>query len=93
MKKMYMIQGLNSLYFVWSEMSENDIRTKTKTNETITECCIEYPFSIRYGGQPLYEWTLKTDKRNGLPYIAEWIIDKKQFIIDNNVNAERKYFL
>ena len=92
MNKMYRISGANSLYFVWSDLPMKDIESKTRAGEIAAECDIARPFTIREGGQPLYGWAKRTDRRSGLPYISEWVIDKRDFIIENAVKTERHYF-
>lgn len=92
MEKMYMIRGLNSLYFVWSALPLKAIESKTRAGETAEECDPSAAFSIRYGGQPLYGWAERIDRRSGLPFISEWVIDKKDFIIEHGITTERRYF-
>lgn len=90
--KMYMITGANRLYFIWANLPEKDIRLHIRNDETMEECNAEKAYSIRYGGQPLYELYTGVDRLSGLPYVAEATIDKRQFRIDNNIKSECAYF-
>lgn len=92
MEKMFEIRGTNSLYFVWSALPLKAIQGHARYGETATECNPEAAFSIRYGGQPLYGWAERIDRRSGLPFISEWVIDKKDFIIEHGITTERRYF-
>jgi len=90
--KMYMITGANTLYFLWANLPEKEIKLRIGDGETMEECAPEKAYSIRYGGQPLYELHAGVDRRSGLPYVTEATIDKRQFRIDNNIKSECAYF-
>lgn len=100
MNKMYRISSLNSLYYVWSDMSIDKIRHNAeKLNEKaqkymkewyksgvdVNECLITEPlFEIRYRSQPLYLWHESVDRYN-CAYIQELVINKQKFITEHNI--------
>ena len=90
--KMYIIRGYNSLYFLWTSLPEEEIKLHIGEAKRLEECAPEKAYSIRYGGQPLYELYKGVDRRSGLPYVAEATIDKRQFRIDNNIKSECTWF-
>ncbi len=99
-KKMYRISSMNSLYYVWSDMSIEKInyqakkqneksqrymKDEYKSDVNVSECSITEPlFELRYRSQPLYEWKDTVD-RYGCSYILEMIIDKQRFIEEHNI--------
>lgn len=104
-KKMYCVSGLNCRYYVWSDMPfseiewhakcENEKRNRYmkeeyKSDVTVCECSTEEPFTIRYGGQPIYEWSNATDRYH-CSYVAEYVVHKQNFIIEHGVKSERLY--
>lgn len=99
-EKMYRISSLNSLYYVWSDMTIEKIRHNAeKLNEKaqrcmkeqyksyvdVSECSITEPlFNIRYSSQPLYSWYESVDRYN-CAYIQEICINKQKFITEHNI--------
>ena len=92
MNKMYMIRGLNSLYFVWTALPLKAVNLYIRAGESAEECDPSAAYSIRYGGQPIYEIREAIDRRNGLPYIAESVVDKRQLLPELNIVPERRFF-
>lgn len=91
-KTMYKITGLNSLYFLLAE-NEREARETIKADETAEKCSPNDAYSIRYGGQPLYEVVKGVDRRNGLPYSMQITVDKREYLTNHpEIHAERRYF-
>ena len=101
-KKMYRISGKNFLYYVWSAMPLNEIKSHAedenvklqrymkdeyKSDATVSECSMEEPFTFRYRYQPIYEWKNAIDRYN-LAYVQEMVVHKMDFIIEHGIKAE-----
>lgn len=92
MEKMFAVSGKNSLYFLLAE-NEKDARATIDNDEDIRECSYSLAFTIRYGGQPLYEVVKGVDRRNGLPYSMQVAVDKREYLTNHpEIYAERRYF-
>lgn len=91
MKKMFAIWGNNSLYFLLAE-NEKDARAAIHDDERAEECSQSQAFSIRYGGQPLYEVRKGVDRRSGLDYITQDIVDKREYLAAHpDIYTERRF--
>ena len=77
-KQFYKVTGYNSLYFLYTDLPETDIRLYIKSTETATPCTPDDVVHIRYRGQPIYQIYKAIDRRSGLPYIAEMCVYRKQ---------------
>lgn len=73
----YKISGLNSLYFIYTDLPENDIKLHIKSTENAEKCDAETVVHIRYRGQPIYQLYKGIDKRSGLPYTGEMCVYRK----------------
>lgn len=78
MEKMYIVTGAYSLYFIFSDMSIEEIKGCIKDGENVKECDPAYAFGVRYGYQPIYTTYKGTDKLSGLPFVALAVVDKRE---------------
>lgn len=67
--KFYKVQGYNSLYFLYSDLTDAENRQVIKSDETISECSVDEVIGVRYGSQPIYEPYKGIDRISGLPYV------------------------
>ena len=79
--KFYKVQGDNSLYFLYSDLTVAENRQVIEPDETISECSIAEVIGVRYGGQPIYEPYKGVDRLSGLPFIALAVISRKDLAI------------
>lgn len=89
---MFKITGEMTLYFLLAN-SEKEAKEAIKATETAEVCAPSDAFSIRYGGQPIYEVHRGVDRLSGLPYISQHNVDKRQYLTEHpEIRAERRYF-
>ena len=83
----YKISGLNSLYFIYTDLPEKDVKLHIKSTENAEKCDPATVVHIRYRGQPIYQIYKAIDRRSGLPYIGEMCVYRKDLAIKGIVPA------
>ena len=52
--KFYMVRGLNTLWFIFSDLPDEDVEMFVDKDERIERCSLSDVMSVRYGSQPIY---------------------------------------
>ena len=90
-KKFYKVRGANSLYFLYSDLTDAENRQVIKPDETISECSINEVIGVRYGSQPIYMPYKGIDKISGLPFVANTAVTRKDLAIEGIIPMGRYY--
>ena len=90
-KKFYKVQGTNTLYFLYSDLTAAENRQVIKSDATISECSVDEVIGVRYGFQPIYEPYKGIDRISGLPYVNIAVITR-QNLAEKGVIPMGKYF-
>lgn len=62
-EKIYIVSGMNRLYFIVSALPLTIIAQTLSKRDHIEKCDPAYAFGVRYGSQPIYEVTADADGR------------------------------
>ena len=89
--KFYKVQGTNSLYFLYSDLTDAENRQIIKSDETITECSIAEVIGVRYGSQPIYKPYKGIDRISGLPYVPIAVITRQDLAEKGIIPMVRYY--
>lgn len=91
MKKMYIVNGVNTCYFYYTDWDAEKLRGIIRDGETVTECAAAYAFGVRYGCQPIYEPYTYTDA-HGIERTAEMTHDRRELRAQLGITDGRNFW-